>query len=130
MARCTGHCCKAFTLPISAEELQSDFEKYQAWVQNPEGETKPRWRDIGIIADMAIYLGMGWHDSKTGEYVPDSELNRKRFGHEPIRVYTCRHLQSNGDCGIYENRPSMCRDYPYGHPCKFENCTAANGGCA
>lgn len=36
-------------------------------------------------------------------------------------VYTCRHLQLNGDCGIYEDRPAMCRDYPYGQVCEFPN---------
>jgi uncharacterized protein len=38
--------------------------------------------------------------------------------------YTCRHLQPNGDCGIYESRPLMCSDYPYnGGKCEFEGCT-------
>lgn len=23
----------------------------------------------------------------------------------------CQHLQANGDCGIYESRPQICRDY-------------------
>lgn len=107
MNRCTGHCCKAFTLPISPDELKAKAGVY---------------RDGHIIADMAVYLGTGTHDLKTGEFVKQENSG--------WHVYGCRHLQGNGDCGIYENRPFMCRDYPYGHPCKFENCTAENGGCA
>lgn len=37
--------------------------------------------------------------------------------------YGCRHIQLNGDCGNYENRPSMCRSYPDGRACNFEGCT-------
>lgn len=28
--------------------------------------------------------------------------------------YTCRFFDGR-NCGAYENRPSMCRDYPYGN---------------
>lgn len=43
--------------------------------------------------------------------------------------FTCRHLdQGSGDCKIYELRPRMCRDYPYGKACIVEGCTAPNRG--
>ena len=34
---------------------------------------------------------------------------------------TCRHLQPDNRCGIYETRPQICRDYglPGDDPCEF-----------
>ncbi len=46
-----------------------------------------------------------------------------QISHENIRIYKdedgwtllveskCLHLQLNGDCGIYENRPTICREH-------------------
>ncbi len=46
-----------------------------------------------------------------------------QISHQNIRVYKdedgwtllveskCLHLQINGDCGIYDNRPTICRDH-------------------
>lgn len=42
---------------------------------------------------------------------------------EPFIRYSCRNLQENGDCGIYDSRPSMCRRYPYCGVCRFAGCT-------
>jgi Fe-S-cluster containining protein len=45
--------------------------------------------------------------------------------------FTCRHVQANGDCGIYETRPALCRRYPYGAECEHKDrCgwTAARAG--
>lgn len=38
--------------------------------------------------------------------------------------FTCRHLTEEGNCGNYENRPNMCRNYPYGSACQQAHCTA------
>lgn len=37
--------------------------------------------------------------------------------------YTCRHLVDGSHCAIYDDRPRMCREYPYGEPCKYPGCT-------
>ncbi len=37
--------------------------------------------------------------------------------------YTCRHLAENGDCSVYDRRPRMCSEYPYGGRCMFPGCT-------
>lgn len=38
--------------------------------------------------------------------------------------YTCKNWDSNtGDCMDYENRPDMCRAYPYGRQCTQKICT-------
>lgn len=64
-------------------------------------------RDGNVIADMLIYL-------REQPYLDGDKGYR----------YTCKHLQENGDCGIYETRPWMCSAYPYGKACTKEGCTA------
>ena len=43
-------------------------------------------------------------------------------------MFTCARLQENGDCGIYETRPRMCTDFPYGRPCDVQGCTRRTTG--
>ncbi len=39
--------------------------------------------------------------------------------------YRCNNLLPSGDCGIYEIRPNMCRNFPYEHPCPYgAECTS------
>lgn len=54
-----------------------------------------------------------------------------QISHQNIRVYkdedgwtllvetTCTHLQLNGDCGIYEHRPTICREHTNDY-CEFD----------
>jgi Fe-S-cluster containining protein len=115
-ARCTGHCCRSFWLPYSPAEL---LENYQAWkggrfVKGRDRNDHPQASEIWLIAPMAIYLG----------YLPQNPqkpepLINGAHGH----FYRCAHVRENGDCGIYEMRPKMCRDYPYGTDCDFPGCT-------
>lgn len=54
-----------------------------------------------------------------------------QISHDHVRVYKdedgwtllfeskCLHLQLNGDCGIYENRPTICRDHSNDY-CEFD----------
>jgi Fe-S-cluster containining protein len=48
-----------------------------------------------------------------GETKPRGE----EFGGGLLHYYTCKNLSPAGDCVVYESRPTMCRDYPYGNPC-------------
>lgn len=50
---------------------------------------------------------------------------RARFGVDlPVHAddgpfFRCRHWdETTRLCGIYDTRPAMCRDYPYGQPCE------------
>lgn len=81
---------------------------------SPEDLTDPKTNieDQEVVADMAIPI----------YWVPDMD----RFFSD--WTYTCRHLQPNGDCAIYEQRPKMCRDYPYDEPCHHPGCTLKNRG--
>ncbi|MEW6055300.1 MAG: YkgJ family cysteine cluster protein [Bdellovibrionota bacterium] len=97
--RCRGHCCKRFAMEHSFEELQGD---YAIWRENPASSKIP---DVEKIATMVV------------------PLRSSRDGRE--HVYTCKHLQKSGDCGIYESRPQMCRDFPEQASCHFWACRSS-----
>lgn len=110
MSRCTGHCCRRFPLPISLEELR----ERQAQPNPGPGVVyaRPKVQDGDYIADMLIALGDGFHTNG-----------------EKCWYFTCRHHDVHtGNCLAYESRPAMCKDYPYGHPCQHDGCTAVNRG--
>jgi Fe-S-cluster containining protein len=125
--RCTGHCCRHFTLAMSPDEL---WEAYRRWLYGgadalfmkpqPQSEYLKApisygrvFRDIHLVAPMVRYLG----------YMepPIKLVNPENAG--KAHYYTCKHLAENGDCTIYEHRPDMCRAYPNGHECEFAECT-------
>jgi Fe-S-cluster containining protein len=66
------------------------------------------------VATMVVPLG----SFQKGAVLPDGST-------APVTdlYYDCRHLQPNGDCRIYDNRPRMCRTYPNGKPCARQGCT-------
>lgn len=37
-------------------------------------------------------------------------------------IHKCLALLPNGDCGVYETRPRLCRDYPYAKKCDNPGC--------
>lgn len=95
--RCSGHCCRQFFLPFTPRELvKLQLTRVVRLRFKPE--------EIRKVAAMAVYLG-----------------NNERGSH----MYTCRHLNViSGDCMNYEDRPDVCREYPYG-----ERCMHADAGC-
>lgn len=119
--RCTGHCCAAFPLSYSPDELR---ENYLCWKeQRFDKKGKDRngtyfLQDIHLIAPMVRYIGRRTKHPILNIYKAGAMKGSKQHW------YTCAHLQDNGDCGTYEYRPKMCRDYPYGNPCQW-----ANYGC-
>lgn len=92
--RCTGRCCRDFIIRRSPEEIQEQART-----------AEPRWKkEFTKIAEMVIPL-----PHRNGFY---SEYH-----------YTCKHYDANtNNCMDYENRPEMCRNYPYGDPCGFDEC--------
>lgn len=129
-ARCRGNCCRAFTLPFSPTELQDHAEKQARRDANPgAGYEGSKWNEIEQVAGMAVYLGRGWMDADSGDFISEFEGLGRGYNMTGARdVYTCRNLRDNGDCGIYETRPKMCRDYPYEQPCHFSQCAAQQKG--
>lgn len=92
---CTGHCCASFCIPQSPAQLA-------------EMALDPDDLDAAFLRDALV----------------DAELLFDgRWGYE------CRHFVRDepgartGRCSVYEARPAMCRDYPYGKPCTHPGCT-------
>lgn len=107
--RCSGNCCTKFNLPYGPDTL---WRMYDQWV---ESKTPPLVNDIHIIAPMVKYLG----------YVSGADMIE---GAGDGHYYTCKHHDTKtGNCGIYERRPAMCRDYPYGRSCHYTACTWDDG---
>ncbi len=97
--RCTGHCCKRFALEFSYTEIQED---YTLWRKDRSQSKIPQ---VEIIAPMLIPLRA---NPKHSEY-----------------LYTCKNLDKDGNCTIYEKRPQMCRDFPMKDVgCHFWKCTS------
>lgn len=95
--RCTGHCCRGFSLERSWKDVQFELQKTQ---DDPEYVSSIP--DILLIGKMLIPLG----------------TFRKQ------ELFTCRHLSKEGNCGIYLSRPKMCRDFPGPSPCPYRNCSS------
>lgn len=66
--------------------------------------------DARLVGDMVVQVGRTFY--------PDGYVRT---------LYTCRHLLTSGDCGIYETRPVMCRDFPYGRACPHGEACAWDG---
>lgn len=137
-ARCSGHCCRAFVIPAIAELAvapltEAEVEKWTdpdirarllAGVSALDAfkavvETRnPRYDcdEHRFIADMLIDLGReATIDPLTG--VPLDP---------PQPLFGCRHYDAlAGNCTVYEQRPSMCRLFPYdrGNGCAATGCT-------
>ena len=128
-SRCSGHCCRSFSIASAPEKLEE-------LKRTGTAEEKQ-------IANMVIYLGR-FHTNPllrlNGENWVDKALQiarnekkptpRMKLDSSPYHIvetgvpwYSCRHVLLNGDCGIYETRPEMCRRYPNGSPCVFTDCT-------
>jgi Fe-S-cluster containining protein len=95
--RCTGHCCRGFSLEHPHAKVMEEYRNWQAG--SSEQGLIP---DIGTIGAMLVPLG-----TFRGQ-----------------ELFTCRHLGSKGNCQIYETRPKMCRDFPGPNPCPYRNCSS------
>lgn len=111
MDRCTGHCCKAFTIPYSPDELR---QAYVDWLEQAQDTGRKQPQDIWLIYPMARYLGF-MHSpipSISGANYPEAHF------------YSCKNFdETTGDCTIYEHRPKMCSEYPYGAGCDYGPCS-------
>jgi len=91
---CSGKCCERFHLPFSDREIRSIRAMIELYPHEAE-----KWRDIFYIASMVIPLG--------DEY------------------FTCKHHNKETKlCMAYEERPGLCRGFPYKKKCCYDkNCT-------
>ncbi len=107
--RCRGGCCKEFYLRVSLRELKVMYD-----LEVSSGVENKYVRDIKTVYPMLI----------DRDELGDS--NGNPLGYQNHR-YECRNLQPNGDCGIYEKRPWMCRSFPNDRPCPNADCTWSLG---
>lgn len=61
---------------------------------------------LGVVRGMADFDHLLWQISH--EHV---EVYKDADGWFLLIRGHCEHLQKNGDCGIYQQRPQVCRDY-------------------
>jgi Fe-S-cluster containining protein len=90
---CDASCCRRFFLPAPPERLG------ELGCAIRKGEIEDR-DDTLKISEMIIPIE------------ESSDLENPGFW------YTCKNLdQESGLCKIYDDRPEMCREYPYGYEC-------------
>jgi hypothetical protein len=72
---------------------------------------------------MVVPLGIVPVDALPVRFV-EGHAEREWGGASHVRLYTCRHWQpATRTCGNYENRPNLCRRFPYGQACCYADCT-------
>jgi Fe-S-cluster containining protein len=82
-------------------------------------EIRGTMRDGDQIADMVVPLSLAEANERLERFGADRMYEPDAEGH----LYTCRHFDdATRLCTIYEQRPEMCRDYPYacGGGCEYE----------
>lgn len=106
MSRCSGQCCAGFHIPFSPDDLKKGWRALQDGKQ---------------VKGMLVHLRV---------VPPGGDMPMgTNTSNEDAHIYTCKHHdKKTGDCSIYEQRPAMCRDYPYGKECEWDGCTYANRG--
>lgn len=108
MSTCSGKCCAVFNFPRTPEEL----------LQRDDPESQ-------FIGNMLIPLDRegGLARCEKFEIDPPEGYGLVEWLDAADR-YTCRHWDEDTRlCGVYEERPRMCRDYPYDKPCQHDcNC--------
>jgi Fe-S-cluster containining protein len=107
---CPGHCCVAFYLTASHDALD---------------EIREGMRDGEQIADMVVPLSLAEANERLERFGSGRQYEPESEGH----LYTCRHFDdATRLCTIYDDRPEMCRDYPYATGCEFGcgYCSAAD----
>jgi hypothetical protein len=114
VTRCTGHCCRSFSFGLSPVEIG------QKVIEERVDPATTRW-----FTEALVYLGEG---TEPPSGFRNSVGKPWVYGYEPSNHgrqfwYSCRWL---GDerCLRYEDRPRVCREYPYeGNDCFNPGCT-------
>ncbi len=126
--RCSGHCCKRFSLPFSWMEVQF-FKKAIARgipkINNPRSKWGGTWdlqsAEFKQVIDMLIPLSSHIEECQFVRRDKYSPMRRHPFDVRQHH-YTCRYFDGV-NCTIYENRPPMCRSYPSSGRCDYAGCT-------
>lgn len=121
MSACTGKCCAVFNWQASLEEMAERVEK---WRSHPN--TSQQMHDDVMISAMLIPLTAEEAVERAEQFdvTPPEGMTLESWA-ALGKTYTCKHWNPiTMLCGAYEDRPMMCRDYPYDKPCQHDcNCT-------
>jgi Fe-S-cluster containining protein len=112
--RCTGGCCRAFVISGTYGEI---LRGYDAWLAGAKSSTRHGGGSMDIITDIHLLATML---RPLGLFTENPATGRKYD--KPTSLYSCVHLGESGDCEIYDRRPGMCRNYPYGGKCEVRGC--------
>lgn len=105
VSTCTGDCCVVFTLPYDYEQVREKMHVIE---------------DGTFIADMLVPLTKDQAAKRVAELM--SATGQAAFeGDDTKHYFTCVHWdESTRRCGAYDERPRMCRGYPYGNECQHD----------
>ena len=115
MSSCSGKCCSVFNYPASPDQLRQRSEGREGF-----------WHDQDrFLADMLITLTAdeAVERARRFEVTPPEGFDLVAWA-EMGQLYTCRHWDEETRlCTVYEDRPEMCREYPYAGRCQHDcNC--------
>src|SRR5690242_20432891 len=100
---CRGDCCVAFRVPYTLEQLAvGDVGEQDA-------------DEARCMASMLVRLTVDEGNQRRLDFIQGvvPTFDRSDEGH----VFMCSNWNEETRlCEIYENRPAMCRDFPYGKP--------------
>jgi len=110
MSRCTGHCCRNIVLPISPGEIAMSAAAVRDGAEFQGDSDVTLYQDVEQIAGMLRFdrvLRAGDIDKQSGK-----PMRSDHGVGGTVWVYQCANLTPEGNCGVYEDRPRMCREYP------------------
>ena len=114
---CDGSCCAVFYFPSSPDEIR---QKLDAGINYNDGDGE-------YLADMLIPLTLEEAQERAEKFgirPPSYETHGRLGWNENTPLYTCKHWDEETRlCSAYEDRPKMCRDFPYGQICEHCNWT-------
>jgi Fe-S-cluster containining protein len=110
---CSGKCCAVFNFPVTPEQL----------LQRSEGREGPYPDEDRFLADMLVKLTPeeAMERGLRHEVDPPTGFDLREWSEHTGPLYTCRHWDEETRlCTVYDQRPRMCRDYPYAGRCQHD----------
>lgn len=106
---CDGRCCSIFNYPHTPEFLKFRHESLNGYP------------DDKMLSEMLVRLTPKEAIERAEKFgvVPPRGMTREQWAEKTGPVYTCKHWDEETRlCTVYDKRPQMCRDYPYGKRCQ------------
>lgn len=97
-----GKCCRVVTTSLPYQELL-ELQK-----QGDKGACE----FLGIFEPFASVEEARSVDKETVDNIIDNLKSDGKYDEEKITFYTCKYLQDDNKCSIYEERPALCRHCP------------------